>query len=200
VAADPEAAWALIHEWIGEAATPEEAELYRAGLRALLVDEGWRTRLAAAADDDPRLAHCVADAVEGAPDLFHDLISRDRVMDTWIRYQAERSDWDFWAASLLMDGVRRWDHERMWSLIVDLAERTDDSDVLAQVGISLVESLVYDDWRFAISRIERDAPKSAKLRRALWSVWKLSGDGIPDDITARIHRAADQPPCTPHRY
>jgi hypothetical protein len=99
-----------------------------------------------------------------------------------------------------MEGARRWGPEGIWRLILDLAEHTDDPDVLMMVGIGPVESLVYEDWQFAIRCIERDAPKSERLRTALWSVWELGGHGIPDDITARIHRASNQPPGTPHRY
>lgn len=201
ISADVEGAWALLLKLVRDASSPDETTLSWTGLRALLeVGDDWVERVAATVVDDRRVAHCAAEALDHEPDLFDEVLGGDLIVETWIRYQAERSDWDFWAVSAVMGGTRRWGADGMWRLIVDLAEHNDDPDVLAMVGIGPVEDFVHDDWEFAIRCIERDALRSERLRQALWSVWELGGDGIPDDLTARIHRASDQPPGTPHRY
>lgn len=153
-----------------------------------------------AAESDPQVAHSLAHELRFEPAVFDDLLGSEIVVRTWVRYQSEHSGWDFWAAELVMDGPARWGIEGFWTLILDLAEASDEPDTLAMVGIGPVEDFVYSDWRSAIDLIERDAPKSDRLRQALWSVWELSGDGLPSDITMRIHRASNQPPGTPHRY
>jgi hypothetical protein len=198
---DAAGAWELVHRWIDEASSPDEAHLYGPVLRALLeVGEEWRQRIAAAAAENRRIASCLADTLDREPQLFDDVIGRDHLLATWTRHQGERSDWDFWAVAAVMDGAPRWGPEGIWRLILDLAERSDDPEVLMMVGVGPVEDLVHHDWQFAIRCIERDAPRSERLRLALWSVWELGGNGIPDDVTARIHRASNQPPGTPHRY
>jgi hypothetical protein len=201
VEADPESTWLLLRRWISDARTPDDAELYGPGIVVLAgVDDQWRRQVTVTAESDPRVAHCLADTLRFEPDQFDDLVGRKIVVRTWVRYQSEHSQWDFWAVDLAMAGTSRWGVEGLWALILDLVESSDDPDTLAMVGIGPVEDLVYSDWETAIDLIEREAPRSDRLRRALWSVWDLSGDDIPDDITKRIHRASNQPPGTPHRY
>lgn len=197
VASAPERFWASTRQLISESGDPPTARLYGGALAALVELGGeWPQRVAAVARQDPKLASALEDALLDDRRTY-DLLGRDALVEGWVRYQSEESPWDFWAIDLLACPDWLTDDER-WSVILELANAAPDEEVIAMVGVGPIEDFLSHDWRSALERIERDAPFHENLRKALWSVWQLSG--VPPSVVERVHQVADQPPGTPHRF
>lgn len=192
VAVDPEGAWELLRRWLREATSQEAVyELWPVLLSILDLDERWEAIVAPAVVDDARLADCLAVALADDPTRFDRLVSRDQLVETWIRYRTGDSDWDFWPLALVYEGTHRWGAEGIWRLVADIAERCDDPELLVMLGELHLDELVYLGSPSAIEYIEREASRSANLRQALWYV---NVDDLADDLAARIERLAEPPP------
>lgn len=198
VAEAPEEFWESVRQFISEAPDVPNARLFGGALAALIELGGkWPERVAEGARHDARLAATLEDALMDDGKTYR-LLGRQALVDAWVRYQSGESPWDSWASEMLVGDSWLNDDDERWALILELADAAPDDDVIAMVGVGPVEDFLSRDWRSAIERIERDAPRHAKLRHALWSIWQLGG--VPSSVIERVHRAANQPPGTPHRF
>ena len=131
---------------------------------------------------------------EGRVDELLQVVTPQDVAETWVRYHHGEADSDWWAVELWLS-LEWWADElrvRDGLLrLVDAAVLDDDFD---NVGAGPLEVFVSDD-ESRMHWIERHAPNSPRLRRALANV---SAWNLPDKMFRRLERAAGSQLADPH--
>jgi Family of unknown function (DUF6869) len=114
------------------------------------------------------------------------IVTLTEVAETWIRYQREQQESDWWAVSLWLSQGWWSDEARVRDGLLRLVNVAESDEDFATIGAGPLEVFVSDD-ESRVRWIERHAPDSPRLRRALANVWAWE---LPDKLFWRVERAA----------
>ena len=126
----------------------------------------------------------------------------DDVANAWCRYHARTAtgqklgvdDGDWWAVEFWLAGSEVWANEVVVreGLLALIDAATDD--LLSYVGAGPLETFISAD-ESRVRWIENQAARSVRFRKALANVWTWGTE--PDDVAARLERAAGVPLARP---
>lgn len=192
--------WPIIQTLTNQAASEEPLTslsfvLATAATRHPPVEVGLADAFSSAG---PQLRYLIAESILG--DLVRDeavvgahrvdeLLGRSEVVTAYCRHSHDDPDadtaWDRWAWNVVQ-GLAA-DAQASWSMILDLVEAADDE------ALGLVAAGPLEDWLGAygpqqIERVEEQAQRSERFRKALGGVWVWSS--LPPDTFDRVAAAA----------
>lgn len=125
-----------------------------------------------------------------------DLQKREELLSTYLREAASehRSGADddrFWAVEAMWDIVER-DPEGAWSILLALIRRADGDRALSYIAAGPLENFLVAHGEAFLPRVEAEAGRNARFRRALVGVWgenRMSGD-----LVRRLHALTEGEP------
>ena len=121
---------------------------------------------------------------------------REELLSTYLARAASAEassadDESFWAVEAMWDMVAR-DPEGAWSILLELIERADGDRALAYIAAGPLESLLVAYGEGFLPRVEAEAGRNAKFRRALVGVWGESR--MSEDLVRRLHALVEGEP------
>ena len=120
---------------------------------------------------------------------------REELLSTYLARAASEEasgadDEGFWAVEAMWDLVAR-DPEGAWS-VLELIERADGDYSLAYIAAGPLENFLVAYGEAFLPRVEAEAGRNAKFRRALVGVW---GDSrMSEDLVRRLHALVEGEP------
>ena len=114
------------------------------------------------------------------------IVAPQEVAETWMRYQSDPVESDFWAVSLWMERTWWADEDRVRDGILRLVDLAVSEQDYCDIGASVLEDFATDD-ESRLHWIERQAAASDDFRQALECMWVWR---LPDKAFRRLERAA----------
>jgi hypothetical protein len=102
---------------------------------------------------------------------------RQRLVETWLRYQAEKRDEDLWACGEV-DEIVWSDPHAGWTLILALVDQAPD-ELLGMVGVGPIEDLIGHHPREVIDKVVKQARADDRFLDALCASWYTAGQLPP---------------------
>ena len=121
---------------------------------------------------------------------------REELLSTYLARAASEEassadDESFWAVEAIRDLVAR-DPEGAWSILLELIGRADGDRALAYIAAGPLENFLIAYGEGFLPRVEAEAGRNAKFRRALVGVW---GDSrMSEDLVRRLHALVEGEP------
>lgn len=171
-------------------AEPFEALLHVGG--ETLWDE-----VAVASRHDRKIANAFWDAMYflQLPQEAYKRLGRQMTVEAFVRHepripsapgQPRPDEWeDSWSGEVLFYLTQN-DPEEAWAICLELLAVSDDPGWAATIGAFIVEDLLHDYGDGFIDRIEAEATKNERLRRAL----PMARWVVPEHLVARLKTAA----------
>ncbi|HET7228429.1 MAG TPA: hypothetical protein VFJ16_00365 [Longimicrobium sp.] len=106
-----------------------------------------------------------------------------RLADTYIAYEAGKSDDDFWAWDRMMT-LAMDEPELAWALLLHVVARAPDEQ-LSAIGAGLLETLLSQHGTTYGARAVEQGRRDPRFRECLSAVWLQPGD-VPADVAERF--------------
>ena len=121
---------------------------------------------------------------------------REELLSTYLAKAASEeasgaNDVRFWAVEAMWDMVAR-DPEGAWSILLELIGRADGDRALAYIAAGPLENFLVAYGEAFLPRVEAEAGRNAKFRRALVGVW--GENRMPEDLVRRLHALVEGEP------
>ena len=151
--------------------SPGHSSSHRAG-RVPCVSRRNRARRARGQCDPVHVSRPDVDALleELRVDEVLKIVTPQEVAETWMRYQSDPVESDFWAVSLWMEPTWWADEDRVRDGILRLVDLAVSEQDYCIIGASVLEDFATDD-ESRLHWIERQAAASDDFRQALECMW-----------------------------
>jgi hypothetical protein len=121
---------------------------------------------------------------------------REELLSTYLAIAASEKargadDESFWAVEAMWDVVAR-DPEGAWSILLELIGRADGDYALAYIAAGPLENFLVAYGEAFLPRVEAEAGRNAKFRRALVGVWGESR--MSENLVRRLHALVEGEP------
>ncbi len=126
-----------------------------------------------------------------------DAENREQLLEAYLAHtkaqeQGVEDDRYFWAVEAMWEFVER-DPEGTWTLILDMLQRVDGNYAIASIAAGPLENFIVAHGGRFLDRIEAEAGRNPKFRRALVGVW--GENRMPEELVQRLRELVrDEPP------
>ncbi|HET6949514.1 MAG TPA: hypothetical protein VFI47_04005 [Acidimicrobiales bacterium] len=114
------------------------------------------------------------------------VVTAQEIAETWMRYQRQEQEADWWAVSLWMSDTWWMDEARVRDGILRLVDLAVSEEDYSIISAAVLEVFATDD-ESRLHWIERQAASSEDFRQAMRDMWVWR---LPDRAFRRVERAA----------
>jgi len=165
-------------------------------LRALILNGGDDAEASAKsrALNDPKWADLLYWATfneedESGTSVMFELLGRQLILTTYLRYLTQESDWDMWSDFVLDSLVNSKPSEALRAVVTLLEDARGDDGLIGVLAAGPLEDLIKLHAPTIVDEIEIEARRNESFRKALAGTWIWDIDPI---VFERIEHAAGE--------